>query len=77
MFSSGNINSFITLTNILILCFNFISMTTSRRLITNSYHYFLPLFTMRLNVISINTISNKMSSFVTHSVIDKSITVLM
>ena len=77
MFSSSNINSFVALTNVFMSGFYFISVATSRRLSTNIDHNFLPFFTMRLNVISINCISNKVSSFMAGSVVNKSISILM
>ena len=57
--------------------FYFISMAASRRLTARLNHNFLPLFTMRLNFVTINSIRDKVSGFVTGSVVDEIVTVIV
>ena len=57
--------------------FYFISMAASRRLTTYIDHNFLPRYTMWLNVIPINCISNKMGGFMAGSIVNKNITMFV
>ena len=77
MFSGGYINSSIARTKVFVIGFHFKKMTASRLLFTNLDHNFLPLFTMRLDVVTINSIRDKVSGFVTGSVVDEIVTVIV
>ncbi len=76
MFSSRNKNTIIAITKILMASNNLESVTASW-LLTNNTHNFLPFTAMWHNTMPINMTRNEMCSFVTGSVIDKSISIGM
>ena len=77
MFSGRYINSFVTRTKVFVIGFYFKNMASSRLLPTYFNHNLFPLFTMRFNVVTINSISNKVSGFVTGSVVDEIFTMIV
>ncbi len=77
MLSGGYINSSVARTKIFVIGFYLKKMTASRLLFTNLDHNSLPLFTMRLDVVTINSIRDKVSGFVTGSVVDEIVTVIV
>lgn len=77
MFSGGYVNDSVARTKVFVVSFYFKKMTASRLLFTNLDHNFFPLFTMRLDVITINSIRNKVGGFVAGSVVDEIVTVIM
>ena len=77
MLGGRYINNFIAFTNVFVSSFYFISVAASRRLAAHLDHNFLPCSAMRLNVIPINCISNKMGSFMAGSVVNKIITMFV
>ena len=77
MFSGRHINNSIAFANVFVIGFYFKNMASSRLLPTYFNHNLFPLLTMRFNVVTINSISNKVSGFVTGSVVDEIITMIV
>ena len=77
MFSGRYINSSIARTKVFVIGFYFKNMASSRMLPTYFNHNLLPLLTMRFDVVTINSIRNKVSGFVAGSVVDEIFTMIV